>query len=62
MKSRFDPEICVMNQLLKLMLELDRPSQIRVLDWAKQRAVDDKYYEPIAEEDDVNPEEDTTVE
>lgn len=48
--TRFDPEICVMNQLIKLMAQLDRHSQIRVLEWAKQRAIDDKHYGPTEEE------------
>jgi hypothetical protein len=46
-KNRFDPEITIMNQLLKLMTQLDRHLQIRVLEWCKQRAVDEKYYEPV---------------
>ena len=52
MKSRFDPEVCAMNQLMKLMAQLDRHTQIRVLEWAKQRAIDMKHYEPI-EDDEV---------
>lgn len=50
-KNRFDPEITIMNQLLKLMVHLDRHAQIRVLEWCKQRAIDEKYYEPIEDED-----------
>ena len=50
-KNRFDPEITIMNQLLKLMTQLDRHAQVRVLEWCKQRAIDEKYYDPVEDEE-----------
>ena len=37
-KTRFDAEICIMNQLIKLVRDLDSKTKARIFQWALSRA------------------------